>query len=216
VTHSPLIRLGMASLGLGGVLRAASLLISAGNFTGATLMLSSRWILAHNAMFVGAALLLFGAVSLYQAQWSDLPSLGHVAFVLALMGCAFAFGEAEITAGVFPFVAAADSRLMAASSLMFHPPLPAIRMGAVMFGFGWMVFGLATALARVFPVWTGIAIAAGAILESLVPRPLGSFPWVLQAAGAAIMAVAFVVVGWLGWTMHDAIRLPLRRKVEAQ
>ena len=200
MNSSPLARLGSACLGIGGVCQAASVLLSAGRLAGPDTMLTTNWIVAHNIQFIGAALLLFGAVSLYLLQHEALDGLGHVAFVMALIGCAFFFADAERSAGLFPFIAAIDRRLVMPNGMMFHPPLPTLRMGPLVFGLGWLLFGIATAKAGVFPTWTGAMIALGAVLVAMSPSPLGPFPWGVQAAGSVLMAVAMANIGLHGWT----------------
>ena len=200
MNRSPLARIGAACLGIGGVCQAASVLLCAGRLAGPDVMLSTTWIIAHNIQFIGAALLLFGVVSLYLDQHAALDGLGHAAFVMALIGCAFLFADAETNAALFPFIASVDRRLVMPNGLMFHPPLPALRMGPLMFGLGWLLFGVATAKARVFPVWTGAALAAGAVLVAMSPRPLGPFPWGIQATGSVMMAIAMANIGLHGWT----------------
>lgn len=199
VNHSPLSRLGVACLGIGGLCQAAAVLLAAGRLAGPDVMLSTSWIVAHNIQFVGAALQVFGVVSLYQLHGEALDGLGHVAFVMALLGCAFAFADADISAGLFPFIAAVDRRLVMPNGFLFHPPLPALRMGILMYGLGWLLFGIAISKAGVLPRWIGAAIALGAVLTAMSPAPLGPFPWILQAAGAVLMAVGMSNAALHGW-----------------
>src|SRR5437879_1829786 len=123
VNVSPLGRLGAASLAVGGVLNAAFLIIADGQLTGAPFMVSQQWALAHNLHFAASVFLLFGFSGVYQIELPCLPPLGHFAFVMALMGCAFFFASGVLTAAILPVVAESAPRVVSPAGPMFHPPL---------------------------------------------------------------------------------------------
>lgn len=187
------------------------MLLSAGRLAGPEVMLGTTWIIAHNVQFVGAALQIFGVVSLYQLQADALDGLGHVAFVMALVGCAFLFADAEMKASLFPFIASFNRRMVMPNGVLFHPPLPALRIGILMYCLGWLLFGAAISKAAAFPRWIGTTIALGAVLTAMSPAPLGPFPWVVQGAGAVLMAVGLANAGLQGW-----MRAPVMANESAQ
>jgi hypothetical protein len=199
VRVSPIARLGAVSLGAGSVFSAAFLLISQGQTAGAVAMMSSRWLIAHNLHFMGAALLVFGVVGLYLEQEGRLTAVGHLSFVLALMGSAFFFADGILTAGVLPFVAMAAPRLADIHGPLFHPPLPILVVSGMTFELGWLAFGWTTARAGVFPTWMGTAIAAGAVLLATAQYPFGPLPWSVAAVGGVVMALGMVAIAARVW-----------------
>ena len=196
---SPIARLGAASLGAGSVLSAAFVVLARGQTAGASAMMSTGWLIAHNLQFAGAALLVFGVVGLYLVQESRLTASGHLAFVLALMGCAFFFADGVISAGLLPFVAAAAPRVADIHGPLFHPPLPIVVLGGAMFEIGWLAFGWTTARAGAFPAWMGTVIASGAVLLAASQYPFGPLPWSVAATGSILMALGMVGIGAQVW-----------------
>lgn len=196
---SPIARLGVASLGAGSILSAAFLVVSKGQMAGASAMVSTRWIVAHNLHFAGAALLVFGVVGLYLVQESRLTAAGHLSFVLALMGSAFFFADGVISAGILPFIAAASPHVVDAHGPLFHPPLPIVVLSSAVFAVGWLAFGLTTLSSGAFPAWMGALIAVGAVLMAAPQNPVGPFPWMVAALGGILMAVGMVAIAARVW-----------------
>lgn len=166
-------------------------------------MLATRWTIAHNLHFAAAMFLLFGVVGIYQLQATRLKTFGHLAFVLALMGSAFFFASGVITAALMPVIAAASATLVRATGPFFNPPLPILVTSVGAFAIGWITFGVATARAGEFPSWTGWALVAGAVLQTLPPEPFGHAPWIAIEVGGAVMALGFLGIGAHAWVSQS-------------
>lgn len=200
-SHStaPLGRLSSAALGLGGITGAAFVIVSRGELIGALAMLSPRWMLAHNLHFTSAVLLLFGVVGLYLAHSTRMTVAGHIAFVLALVGTAFYFATGVITAAILPLVAGAAPHVVSANGPLFHPAVPVLVVSIASFALGWLALGLVTARAGIFPSWTGWAVAIGAVVGAIPPKPFGSAPWIVVDIGWTIMAIGLLGMATFGW-----------------
>jgi hypothetical protein len=196
---SPITRLSSASLGLGGILGAAFVIISRGELMGALTMLSKRWLIAHNLHFASAALLLFGVVGLYLTHSRRMSVGGHFAFIMALLGTGFYFATGVITAAVLPFIAGASPNAVAANGPLFQPPLPVLTVSVLSFAVGWIALGIVTARAGIFPAWTGWMIALGAAIGAVPPKPFGSVPWLVIDVGWVILAIGLTGMAVHGW-----------------
>jgi hypothetical protein len=206
VNISPLARLGAGALAIGGVLNAAFLIVADGHLTGAPFMVTSQWALAHNLHFAASVFLLFGVFGAYQIELTRLRAFGHFAFVMALMGCAFYFASGVLTAAILPVVAEAAPRVVGPAGPMFHPPLAIIGTSIAAFTLGWVLFGVATSRTGIFPAWACWAVAVGAGLQAIPPRPFGPAPWIVQDVGGVIMAAGLVAIGARGLALVDAAR----------
>lgn len=202
-THNPLARLTSAALALGGVAGAAFVIVSRGEIIGAMAMLSTRWMIAHNLHFASAALLLFGVVGLYLSHSHEMSTLGHFAFVLALLGTGFYFASGVLTAAVLPFVAGASPNTVSATGPLFNPTLPALLVSVGVFQIGWAALGIVVARVGILPAWTGWATALGALMGLIPPRPFGSAPWQVADLAWVIFATGLVGMGIAGWRRDD-------------
>jgi hypothetical protein len=193
-----LVRWSGGALVLGGVLNAIFLLVSAGHITGAEHAVSAEWMLAHTAHFCSALLLLPGVMGLYVRQVEQGGTFGAVAFVLALLGTGLYAGTGFVTAWIWPELGASAPAMVEASGPFFTPTLPIFPIAFVTFSLGWLLLGVVTARAAVLPRWAGIALAAGALLQGLPPRPIGPTPWAVIDAGGVLFALG---TAWLGFTL---------------
>lgn len=197
--HNPLARLTAASLALGGILGAAFVIVSRGEFIGALAMLSTRWMIAHNLHFASAALLLFGVVGLYLSHAHLMTLFGHFAFVVGLLGTAFFFATGVMTAAVLPFIAGSSPNVVSANGPLFNPTLPALVVSVGVFQLGWALLGVVVARSGLLPAWTGWATAAGAVLGLIPPQPFGSAPWIVMDIAWVILAIGLTGMGLGGW-----------------
>ena len=198
-THNPLARLTAAALGLGGILGAAFVVSSRGEFIGALAMLSPRWMVAHNLHFTSAVLLLFGLVGLYLSHSHLLTIGGHFAFVLALLGTAFYFATGVLTAAVLPLIAETSAGVVSAGGPLFSPTLPALLVSVGVFQLGWIALGLVIARVGLLPRWAGFATAAGAAIGLIPTRPFGPAPFMITEIAWVVFAIGLVGVGIAGW-----------------
>lgn len=186
---SNLIRWGGLAVALGGALFVAGDLLGLtldGSFAGYA---DTGTFVAQSALYLlGAALVLLGLVGLYARQAEDSGKLGLAGFLLAFLGTALLTGLMWTQAFVVPGLAAE------APVLLETEPLGSM-LSFIAFTVGWLVFGVATLRARVYPRAAAILLIIGAML------PFAGF---VLPASAFVFGIA---VAWLGlslWTREAA------------
>lgn len=187
MSPSGLIRLGGLSALLAGVLFIIYDLLSLG-FASADLSEAAAmgsYTLYEGLHLIGGVLLLGGLIGLYAGQSHSAGTLGVVAFLVAFVGTTLVVGLIWVLAFMVPSVAEAAPELLSDS------PAGALGVGfALSFalgGLGWLLFGVATLRARVYPRAAAVLLIVGAVLTFL-PIPLSAVVW--EAA-----------VAWLGFSL---------------
>jgi hypothetical protein len=187
MSPSNLIRLGGLAAVLAGVLFIIYDLLSLG-FASADLSevaATGSYALYEGLHLIGGVLLLGGLVGLYAGQSFSAGTLGVVAFLVAFVGTALVVGVIWALAFVAPSVAAT------APGLLNGPPAGALGVGFtlsfVLGGLGWLLFGVATLRARVYPRAAAVLLIVGAVL-TFIPVPLSALVW--EAA-----------IAWLGFSL---------------
>ena len=180
--------LGGLAAGLGGLLTVVAdivgwLGIDFENF--AVAAATGTYIFVALLFLLGAILVLGGLVGLYARQSEEAGSLGLLGFLVAFLGTALVVGASWERTFTEPALAQVAPELLAQD-----PP------GWLDFGFiltfalasvGWLLFGVATLRARVYPRATAILLIVGALI-SFVPLPLTE----------VVLAVA---IAWLGFDL---------------
>jgi hypothetical protein len=179
--------------GLAAVLGAALLIIS--DFLSFTVLsgdpmefvTTGTYLADGTARVFAGVLLLLGLVGLYARQSEAVGPLGLVAFLAAFAGTALIFGTWWTNAFVAPVLAQENSRLLETgpTGVLGVAFTLSFALGAV----GWLLFGLVSLRARVYPRAAVIALIVGAVL-TFVPLP-----------GAGV--VFYVAVAWLGLTLFS-------------
>ncbi len=148
---------------------------------------------------LGAMLLLLGLVGFYVRQSEASGSLGLVAFVLAFVGTALALGATWAELFVAPSMA------VEAPTVLDAEPTGMLALGftltfLVFLPLGWLLFGVASLRARIYPRAAAILLMVGAVIGGL-PIPLTEI-------------VLYVGVVWLGFVLFaeggEAVRQPTR------
>ncbi len=144
-------------------------------------------------------LLLLGLVGLYLRQSGPSGTLGLVAFLVAFFGTALAGGATWADLFVAPFLAVEAPRVLDAG------PTGMLALGfaltfVVFLPLGWLLFGVASFRARIYPRAAAILLMVGAVIGGL-PIPLTEI-------------VLYVGVVWLGFVLFaeggEAVRQPTR------
>jgi hypothetical protein len=145
---------------------------------------SAAFFLPSGAQLLAMALLLIGLVALFVRQAEAFGALGIAAFVFALLGTTLAAGAAWSQVFVVPPLAEVAPAVadQGAGSV-----LAGFLLSFLVFGVGWLGFGVATLRTRVFPRWAVIVLMVGAVL-SIIPLP----------SRALIVEIA---AGYLGFTL---------------
>lgn len=123
-----------------------------------------------------AVLLAIGLVGLYLHQETRLGGFGAAAFVLALAGTVVAAGGQWTYVFVVPHFAGVTPELVNEST---GSVLAGFVLSYAVLALGWILFGLATLRAAVFPRWAALLIVTGAAIAFL---PLPSRTLVLAIA----------------------------------
>jgi hypothetical protein len=139
---------------------------------------------------LGAVLLLLGLVGLYIRQAEAAGTLGLVAFLVAFFGTALALGATWAELFVAPSLAVEAPRVLDAE------PTGMLALGFTLTFFvflplGWLLFGVASYRARIYPRVATILLMVGAVIAAL-PIPLTEI-------------VLYVGVAWLGFTLFTGI-----------
>jgi hypothetical protein len=128
---------------------------------------SAAFFLPSGAQLLAMALLLVGLVALYVTQAQVFGALGLIGFLLALLGSTLAAGALWSQVFVVPRLAEVAPAVVnqGAGSV-----LAGFLLSFLLFGVGWLVFGVATLRTRVFPRWAVILLIVGAVI-SIIPLP---------------------------------------------
>ena len=135
---------------------------------------------------LGGVLLLLGLVGLYARQSEAAGILGLMGFLVAFLGTALLVGSAWFQLFVAPFLA------VEAPGALDAEPTGMLAVGFVLSfvvfsTLGWILFGVATLRAQVYPRAAAILLIAG-VLVNFLPTHFTEF-------------VINVPVGWLGFAL---------------
>lgn len=129
---------------------------------------------------------MIGLVALYARQAEEAGVLGLVGFLLTFVLMAMVVGAMWTFAFVAPSAA-----IEAPAFLDSESPAGPLNLGFAItfmgFPLGWLVFGIATFRAGVFPRFAGVLLAVGALL-AFAPLP-------------AVTVVMDIAVVWLGYSL---------------
>jgi hypothetical protein len=139
---------------------------------------------------VGLILLAVGLVGLYAHQSETAGPLGLVGFLIAFAGTVFFTGFFWANLFVAPALAVGAPEYLDQSG-RFH----GFRLSLFIYAVGWLLFGLASLKARVYPRGPIVALIIGAALD-LFGAPLSG-------------VVIYAAVIWLGFTLFSGRTAPI-------
>ncbi len=145
---------------------------------------SAVFFLPSGAQLLAMALLLVGLVALYVRQAEMFGALGLIGFLLALLGTTLAAGALWSQVFVVPRLAEVAPNVADRGT---GSVLAGYLLSFLLFGVGWLLFGVATLRTRIFPRGAVILLIVGAVISIL---PLPSRALILEIAAA-----------WLGFTL---------------
>ena len=128
---------------------------------------------------LGAVLLLLGLLGLYSSQSEAAGVLGLVGFLAAFLGTALLVGALWFELFITPSLAARAPGL-AEAELGLAGFILVFLLGVV----GWLLFGVATLRARIYPRWAAVLLMVGGVV-AFVPIPLAGI-------------IFSVAIAWLG------------------
>lgn len=146
--------------------------------------------LVFSMYLLGAALLLLGLVGLYVSQAEEAGVPGLVGFLAAFAGTVLLAGTLWFELFVTPALAVEDAGLAEAEL-----GLAGFILAFLLVLLGWLVFGVATLRARVYPRWAAVLLIVGVVL-TFFPVPLSG-------------VVFSVAVAWLGFILFTGKSVPV-------
>ena len=140
---------------------------------------TTPYMLVFLLYLLGTVLLLLGLVGLYSSQSEPAGFLGLLGFLVAFLGTALVSGALWFELFITPSLAVEAPELAEAEL-----GLAGFAISFLLVVVGWVLFGVATLRARVYPRLAAALLIVGAV-ASLVPIPLSG-------------VVLSVAVAWLG------------------
>jgi hypothetical protein len=201
VANSGLIRWsGLAAILAAGLLSVGALLSLATESENLSVSATTPSYAFSSLLYLlGGVLLLLGLVGLYTRQSGSSGTLGLVAFLVAFLGTALAVGATWAELFVAPTLAVEAPRILDAE------PTGMLALGftltfVVFLPLGWLLFGVASLRARIYPRAAAILLMVGAVIAGL-PIPLTEI-------------VLYVGVAWLGFVLlterGETVQQPMR------
>jgi hypothetical protein len=154
------------------------------------LALTSIFTFQLTLYLVGLILLAVGLVGLYAHQSEIAGPLGLVGFLIAFAGTVFFTGFFWANIFVAPALAVGVPEFLDQGGRF-----PGFRLSLIIYAVGWLLFGLASLKARVYPRAPVIALIVGAALD-LLGAPLSGL----------VIDAAFV---WLGFSLFSGRATPV-------
>jgi hypothetical protein len=140
---------------------------------------------------VAFAMLVLALVAAYEREARPAGTLGVVALGAAIVGTVFMAGDWWYEAFAVPRIAEVVPEVI--DTFVGGRLLMGGLLSFTLFGLGWVLFGIASLRARVFPTAISLAILVGGLLSGV---PIG----IVYLSGGVILGLAIV---WLGaWMMR--------------
>jgi hypothetical protein len=161
--------------------------------------LSPNWVPAHQVYWVAAILMLFGLVGLYARQVEETGWLGLVGFGLAFIGTVLVSGIFAVASTVIHLVAVESPALF---DQAVTPPAYGVIVLVLGYILGYVLFGIATTRAGVFPRGSGILLVIGSVMffvSESVPLS-ASLSHLVVTIGDVIFGASFVWMGFALWS----------------
>jgi hypothetical protein len=177
--------------GIASLVAAGLILVQQISQIAFALTMSESMAIATHSLRYGLALLamyalLIALTGLYALQATSAGKLGLIGYLVAALGTLLLAGDWWYEAFVAPLIATG------APELLRTAPSGSILIGAavtfVSFALGWVLFGVASYRARVFPRGAAVLMVVGGIVGILALAPPFQIPLALA-------------VGWMGWSL---------------
>jgi hypothetical protein len=194
--ESPLFRFAAPIAVVAGVLVVVTRLVAALTVPAESELLKTYVLTATHAInsvasIVAFALLVLALVAVYDREARPAGMLGVVALGAAIVGTVFMAGDWWYEAFAVPRIAEVAPQVI--DTFVGGRLLMGGLLSFALFGLGWVLFGIASLRARVFPAAISVAILVGGLLSGV---PIG----IVYLSGGVILGLAIV---WLGaWMMR--------------
>lgn len=149
---------------------------------------TNAWIIINALWILLLALISLGLVGAYARQAEQAGTLGLIGFLAAFIGTAMMSGAIWSAAFIAPWLAEAAPELVGAEPS--GVVVAGFLLTVVLFGLGWLLFGLASLQARVLPRGVAVLLMIGAVLGSVLEFLELPFSGVVISAAVAWMGYA--------------------------
>ena len=155
-------------------------------------VLSTTHAINGAASIVAFAMLVFALVASYDLQAREAGWLGVIGLGAAILGTVFLAGDWWYEAFAVPRLSEVAPEVM--DTFVSNRLLTGGLTSFALFGIGWVLYGVASVRARVFPAAISWAIVAGGLLSGV---PIG----LVYLPGSVILGLAFVALG--AWSLRS-------------
>ena len=164
--------------------------------------LLGRWMYTNTGFIILIVLLMWGLTGLYLRQVERSGGLGFAGYVLGFVGLALFVGLGAFDAYVVPVLTADANSLLGDTGALMRGAFGkyAVTTGMT-FALGYVLFGIATFRAGVFPRWAATCLALSAPILGLSPL----MPAMVRLLGCIVYGAANV---WLGYALWSAPSAP--------
>lgn len=147
------------------------------------------YMLVFSTYLIGAILLLLGLIGLYISQSEEAGNLGLVGFPIAFVGTMLFAGTLWFELFITPSLATEAPRLAEAEL-----GLAGFIIAFLLVFLGWLLFGVASLRAHIYPRWAAVLLIVGVVL-TFFPIPLSG----------VVFSVAVAWMGFILFTRKDAM-----------
>jgi len=151
-------------------------------------------LLSSGLRLLSTILLLWALIGIYGRQSRVAGTFGLWAFVVAFLGTAFQTGETWAEVFVWPTLAQVAPNMMSGQATEASSYLVSgISLSGLFLGLGWILFGVATFMARVYPRWAPVLLIISIPLTIFLPDTQGTF---LESIGQILFGIAVAALGF--------------------
>jgi hypothetical protein len=162
--------------------------------------LLGRWMYADTGFILLIVLLLWGLTGLYLRQAEGSGGLGFAGYVLGFIGLALFVGLGSFNAYVVPVLTADARGLLGDTGALMRGALGKYAMTTgLTFALGYVLFGIATFRAKLFPRWAAALLALSAPILGMSPL----MPATVRLVGCIVYGVANIALGYALWSAPD-------------
>lgn len=197
MSESALLKASGAAAVAAGVLLALSFLLRPGE-QDPVILARAPTTVAHSLGIVGLVLCQLGLIGIYARMRAESRWLGFVGFLVAFTGSNFMTGVWFFSAYVEHVIGAEAPALLAPDGPIESGIAQSMfAVSLVTFCLGHVLFGVSSAIARVFPVWAGALLTIGALLIFV---GIAGEILIVRQIGAVLLGLALGRLGWQVWS----------------
>ena len=156
--------------------------------------LTGSYLLSSGLRLLSTILLLWGLIGIYGRQSRAAGTFGLWAFVVAFLGTALQAGNTWAEVFVWPTLAQVAPNMLSGQATETSSYLSTgLSLSFPLFGIELIVFGVATFMARVYPLWAAVLLIVSIPVTIFLPDTSGTF---LESIGQILFGIAVAALGW--------------------